>query len=364
MAQGPSRYPQDHRVRRIVALLFLSCFAVDPLAAEPAKLDGEAIKTAFTGSQLELDTPLGTTVSIRFTPDGMMSGDAKTLASLLGAATDRGRWWIANNQLCYKWFRWFDAEPRCLEISQEAQRVFWRRDDGESGTATITEQMKPAPKPAVQVSIAAVNVISPAKPVAVKIEHREPPKPVHTEVAKAATTSVVAEHAKPTRTAQATHQVKPSIVATAAPAKEERMVELRVPVPRPAVRPKPRLAAAAPSKPEKLQPPTIREAKSFSVAGVDTFDVLNIRSGPSADYDAVGDIPPNGHGIVITGQCQGDWCPIKHRDRSGWVNRHYLEEEDSRDSMRRLFSQNDRRGYAEVDAYICRKGDADGGGCR
>ena len=126
-------------MRRFVILL-MSCFVAGPLSAQQVQLTDDGIKTAVSGSMLELDTPLGTTVSIRFNRDGLMSGDAKELASLLGAATDRGRWWVASNQLCYKWFRWFDAETRCLVVSREAKRIFWQRDDGENGTATIVEE--------------------------------------------------------------------------------------------------------------------------------------------------------------------------------------------------------------------------------
>ncbi len=38
-------------------------------------------------------------------------------------------------------------------------------------------------------------------------------------------------------------------------------------------------------------------------------------------------IPPSGRGIVITGRCKDDWCPIRHRSVNGWVNRYYLAQE-------------------------------------
>ena len=74
-----------------------------------------------------------------------MSGEAGPLASTLGAAHDRGRWWINNDRLCVKWFRWFEAQTRCITVEHEGAKIYWREEGGESGTATIT---KSSPEPA------------------------------------------------------------------------------------------------------------------------------------------------------------------------------------------------------------------------
>jgi hypothetical protein len=42
--------------------------------------------------------------------------------------------------LCHKWTKWFDGVLQCLRISQEGSRIFWRRDDGETGTAVISKR--------------------------------------------------------------------------------------------------------------------------------------------------------------------------------------------------------------------------------
>lgn len=107
------------------------------------------------GSVIELDTPIGTTVPMRFGTDGLVAGEAGILAAVLGAAKDRGRWWIENDQLCIKWFRWFDAEPRCMEIRNDGNRIFWRKTDGDTGTGTVTVRAKPTDAaPKVQVAAA------------------------------------------------------------------------------------------------------------------------------------------------------------------------------------------------------------------
>lgn len=122
----------------------VSCYllGVYPLAAEPMRLTGQAIKTTLPGSVLKLDTPLGTVVPISFGGNGIMSGDAGELASYLGSQKDRGRYWLTEDRICYKWFRWFSGEQHCLSIARDGKKIFWKRDDGETGTATLEEHHK------------------------------------------------------------------------------------------------------------------------------------------------------------------------------------------------------------------------------
>jgi N-acetylmuramoyl-L-alanine amidase len=66
---------------------------------------------------------------------------------------------------------------------------------------------------------------------------------------------------------------------------------------------------------------------TFRVVGVESNDVLNIRSGPDAATGIVDVIPPNGKGIRVVGGCTGHWCPVQYLNSKGWVNRHYLANE-------------------------------------
>jgi hypothetical protein len=304
---------QGADVRKVV--LLLGCFAASPLAAGETKLTGEVMKTTLNGSLLELDTPIGTTVSVRLNYDGMMTGEAGALAPVLGAAKDRGRWWVVDDHACFKWFRWFDAEPRCVSIALDGKRFSWRKDDGDTGTGTIVEQGKPVSKPVTVVAQAAKPAAQPEKPApkkavvvasadGTKMQDRLPVSPAEPSSAGAATVE------------------SPSSVSP---------VALHVPAPRPAARPKPRAEfAVAAVKPQFFAAPKAEqkiEHKPFRVAGVDPADVLNIRNGPSFDYDSVGGIPSDSRGITITGPCLNDWCPVKHRSLAGWVNRRYLAEE-------------------------------------
>ncbi|WP_423414181.1 SH3 domain-containing protein [Hyphomicrobium sp. B1] len=331
-------------------VLLLGCFAASPVAAGEVQLTGEAIKTTLGGSHLALDTPVGSTVSVHIGHDGLMSGEAGTaLGAVLGASKDRGRWWVTENKVCFKWFRWFDAEQRCATIILNGDRFTWRKDNGDTGTGTIVERGTPVAKPATIVAEAK----KPAAPVRKRVEKKpEVAVAANEPEAKPSTlqASAPTAEAKTRASQQASHSNTSTVAVAAAAPKhidaETTTVAFHVPAPRPAVRPQHHDPVAVASvKPQfftsvkvaarthrakvevaKIQAPRA-DRKPFRVAGVDPSDVLNIRTGPSSDYETVGGIPPNSRGITITGPCQNDWCPVKHQTLVGWVNRRYLTEE-------------------------------------
>lgn len=310
----------------------ICCFIAGRAAvAEPSKLGGDAIKQTVTGAMLALDTPLGSTVSIRFTNDGLMTGEARELAALLGAATDRGRWWVSGDRLCYKWFRWFESEPRCLDVQQDGARIFWTRDDGETGTATMIEQGAGLPPSAPAPSIVVAMKAEPKAEIAAITQ----PVPSRQLSPGPATTSL-----EPAKSSVAV--AKKSATSASAPAPTRKVQSLKKPVPAlppqvtaplraqsPVAHPGTKLVAVAlaPAVTPVAKPQSRYDVASFRVGGVRDNDVLNVRSGPSEYHDAIGIIAPSGRGITITGGCRADWCPIKHRSISGWVNRYYLVEE-------------------------------------
>lgn len=63
--------------------------------------------------------------------------------------------------------------------------------------------------------------------------------------------------------------------------------------------------------------------QTYRVVAVEADDVLNIRAGPSAGHPIVGEIPPTGRGVRLTGPCRG-WCPVEYNGASGWVAARYL----------------------------------------
>ena len=111
--------------------------------AEPVALGDETLKQAVAGKTVHLDTPFGVAIPIAYHGNGLMSGKAGVLEYFLGAEADRGRWWVADGKLCQKWFKWLDAQPSCMRLRQDGSKIFWRRDDGVSGTATIATSLPP-----------------------------------------------------------------------------------------------------------------------------------------------------------------------------------------------------------------------------
>jgi hypothetical protein len=330
--------------------------AATAVAADPVPLSSEAIKETLSGSLVELDTPAGSTIPVRFQEDGLVSGEAGPLASVLGSEKDRGRWWTADDQLCVKWFRWFDAEVRCASLRQDGTRIFWQERGGESGTATIAELAKPAAKPtpppyalgAEQVAKEETDKdqVSKSETVATSAEtpapaqnvgqHQvadgpadsaDPPPLKFAGIALGTTQGVTPEAHAPgssfdPRRLSPVHKesVKVAAETTEPPAKEmSPPAPSAAPVVTRAAPAPPPVRTAAPAKPSP--PPSLM---SFRVAGVAEDDMLNVRSGPSEYHSRVGVIPPASRGVKIVGPCRDAWCPIQHGRVSGWVNRYYL----------------------------------------
>ena len=115
-----------------------ACLGAAMAQAQSSALSGQQISDLVAGATVEIDTPLGTKLPVRYTRDGRLSGEAGGLASYLGTATDKGRWWVASDQLCHKWNRWFGSEPQCMRLSRVGRIIHWRSQDGYTGTAMIS----------------------------------------------------------------------------------------------------------------------------------------------------------------------------------------------------------------------------------
>lgn len=110
-----------------------------PAAAQTVTPSGDGVRDAVVGKTIDLDTPLGKPITITYKENGGLSATVGAALGLyLGAASDRGRWWVENGRLCQKFFKWLEAETSCLRLRIDGNRIAWTRDDGKSGTATIT----------------------------------------------------------------------------------------------------------------------------------------------------------------------------------------------------------------------------------
>ena len=288
--------------------------------ADRAPLTGEALRHELVGSLLKIDTPLGVAIPVRVSGDGLVTGEAGALASTLGSAHDRGRWWISNDRLCVKWFRWFDAQTRCVTVEHEGTKIYWKDEGGETGTATI---IRSDPRPD---EVGAPPLVEAGQP-------STPPTspPPSSELSVAATPAFDASHedVRPLRFGLGMN----ASLASPPPAMESKVEEGPTTVPA-ELEPFPKKARVR-EMPSQVQvtiqrpKPTVTRMPSLRVVGVAMDDALIIRNGPSEYHASIGVIPPDGKGVQIVGACFDIWCPIRHHRSTGWVNRYYLAEENA-----------------------------------
>jgi hypothetical protein len=264
-----------------------------PVWADPVALSGPTMRAAVAGATVEIDTPIGTKVPVKYAADGSVSGEAGSVAFFLGSAQDHGRWWVAREKLCHRWTTWFKGETTCLTVVLDGQKIKWTRDDGDTGSATLL------PKATI---VAARQVSQQRSTLGGPIEAAPAPRvtaaaaPLPADLPRfvqAAALSIPAE-AVPAK----------SVAAPAAAAKIQPVAKQKI----------------AKHKPVQAAAPVV----TFWVHGVESGDVLNVRQSPSAEAEVVGAIPPEAHGVRVAGGCEGQWCPIQFKQQHGWVNRSYL----------------------------------------
>jgi hypothetical protein len=313
-------------LKPIMAGVFLCATAATALA-QARDLTGAQITALVAGASVEIDTPAGSKVPVRYTADGRMSGEARDLAWYLGSETDRGRWWVAGDQLCHKWNRWFSSDPQCMRLTREGSRIRWRSADGNSGTASITTP-----------AVAQASTMLPLPRVfSRRLVADTAPAAVATAPAVAAPASLAAEPERPGPAA--TVPAPPAVTGAAnttksapsfvhAPATVALAAPPPLSVPSRAALPSGTVSATPPPAARRAEPKR-PAAPLFMVANVRRDDVLNVRSGPSAEADIVGELPPGSRGIAITDACRARWCPVQHLSASGWVNSAFLAPEPS-----------------------------------
>ncbi|MGE0459553.1 MAG: SH3 domain-containing protein [Bauldia sp.] len=60
------------------------------------------------------------------------------------------------------------------------------------------------------------------------------------------------------------------------------------------------------------------------VINVRSDDVLNMRTAPSATAPIIAQKAYGQCGIIVTGACLGNWCPVEDGHNPGWVHRTYI----------------------------------------
>jgi hypothetical protein len=128
-------------VMKIGALVLAAGLALPalPVAAEPVSLAGDELKTAISGKTVYLNIS-GFELPIVYSPNGRMKGTMGAVAASFSrgdGSSDRGKWWVDNDQLCQKWTSWMDGRSYCYKLTRNGNVVNWVRNDGHSGTARI-----------------------------------------------------------------------------------------------------------------------------------------------------------------------------------------------------------------------------------
>ena len=107
--------------------------------AGDATLNGDELRKAISGKTVYLNIS-GFELPIRYATSGRMSGKMGAVAASFArgdGAQDRGKWWVAGDQLCQQWSSWMDGKSYCYKLTRDGATVHWTRNDGHSGTARI-----------------------------------------------------------------------------------------------------------------------------------------------------------------------------------------------------------------------------------
>jgi len=111
-----------------------------PAMAESISLAGDELRQAVTGKTVYLSVS-GFDLPIRYAANGHMSGSIRAITAGFShgdGASDTGKWWVDNDQLCQKWSSWLESKSYCFKLTRDGNSVHWVRDDGLSGTARIS----------------------------------------------------------------------------------------------------------------------------------------------------------------------------------------------------------------------------------
>jgi hypothetical protein len=126
---------------KIGALIMAAGLALPATAAlgEDASLKGDELRQAISGKTVYLNIS-GFELPIRYAANGRMTGKMGTVAASFSrgdGASDTGKWWVADDQLCQKWTSWMEGKSYCYKLTRQGSTVRWLRDDGRSGTARL-----------------------------------------------------------------------------------------------------------------------------------------------------------------------------------------------------------------------------------
>jgi hypothetical protein len=126
---------------KLGAILVAAALSASATAAvaESVSLSGDELRQAVTGKTVYLNIS-GFELPIKYAANGRMTGKMSTVAASFSrgdGSSDRGKWWVANDQLCQKWSSWMESKEYCYKLTRNGNAVRWVRNDGRSGTARL-----------------------------------------------------------------------------------------------------------------------------------------------------------------------------------------------------------------------------------
>jgi SH3-like domain-containing protein len=68
----------------------------------------------------------------------------------------------------------------------------------------------------------------------------------------------------------------------------------------------------------------IVQGAEHCVVNVTPDDPLNLRARPGTRHPVLTRLPYGRCGLIATGPCRGNWCPIEDGHYAGWVHRQYI----------------------------------------
>ncbi len=123
---------------KTAALAFVALAMLSQPAYANALNDTE-IKNTVSGKTVRLATRWGSfPLTYRSNKSVTGNGEALGLARFF-SPKETGKWWVAGGRLCQQFPTWYDGKPNCFSLtSTGGSNLRWVRDDGYSGTATVS----------------------------------------------------------------------------------------------------------------------------------------------------------------------------------------------------------------------------------
>ncbi|MDA8870910.1 hypothetical protein N9H93_06020 [Rhizobiaceae bacterium] len=119
----------------MAALILLT--STGTVSASP--LTGAEVREAIAGKNVRLATRWGS-FPLRYGTNGSVTGDGEALGlAKFFSPKETGRWSVEGNRLCQTFPTWYDGATNCFTLTRTGPAALnWTRDDGYSGTATIS----------------------------------------------------------------------------------------------------------------------------------------------------------------------------------------------------------------------------------